>query len=122
MYFEAFEGHEDSKKAVGWVLRNRLFNDYFPFSYCENIHWKTQFPWTNKGILNKKEWDRSLSVATYMYYKGFFQEEDPTHGSTFFASKEDGWFIHMIKTSQFEKKSEIGGHRYYFWKSKKVAD
>lgn len=120
MYFEAYQGSEDSKKAVAWVLRNRLHNDYFPFSYCGNIYWQSQFPWTNRTANDTKEWNISSRVADYMYHLGFYQENDPTEGSTFFASKEDGWFHHMIKTNQFEQKADIGGHRFYFWKSKKV--
>jgi hypothetical protein len=120
MYFERYQGSDESKKADAWVMRNRLFDDYFPFSHCENIYKHNQFPWVYKSITDKKEWDRSLVLADYMYHKGFYQEDDPTYGSTFFASKEDGWFSYMIKTNQFEKKADIEGHRYYFWKSKKV--
>jgi spore germination cell wall hydrolase CwlJ-like protein len=119
MYFEAFQGTVDSKKAISWVLRNRLFHGYFPLSYCENIYLRGQFPWTNASVRNSKEWMLSLELADYMYQLGFYQEEDPTEGATFFASKEDGWFNHMISTSQFEQKAFIGGHRYYFWKSHK---
>lgn len=113
LYFEAYQGADYSKKAVGWVILNRQGDSRFPRMICEIIHQPGQFPWTKSPIKDAKEYEVALKVAKHMLQR--LDAEDPTKGALFFASILDDWFYSMIVRGKFIETVFLGGHRFFRW-------
>lgn len=118
IYWETFQQtNEVSRQAVAWVLINRTKHNNFPKSICEVIKQPKQFPWRETWNIRDKRYYWIAYQTAFLVLEG--STSDPTKGALFFASKNDRWFNAMIRQGKLEKTQEIGGHKFYFWKSKK---
>lgn len=118
IYFETYQGNDDSRLAVGWVLLNRRNDIRFPHSICEVVKQRGQFPWLGFSIRDQYEYAQAYRIAKrLMEYEEWY---DPTQGAQFFASKLDGYFVGMIRKGHFRETVRIGGHRFYKWDDKKL--
>lgn len=117
IYFEAYQGNDDSRLAVGWVLLNRR-NDYrFPHTICDVVKQRNQFPWLGFSLRDQFEYAQAYRIAKRLIdYQEWY---DPTKGAQFFASKLDWYFMSMIRKGYFIETVRIGGHRFYRWDDKK---
>lgn len=109
IYFEARGTSLEGQAAVGQVIRNRVYSNKFPTTYCSVVYEPSQFTWTKHKSLkikNKKAWDKAVKIAEITYYQGW--PEDLTNGSLYFHSGSPPYWA-----KSFEKTKKIDGHKFY---------
>jgi len=117
IYHEARGESHTGQIAVAYVTMNRVVSGRYPNNVCDVIWQSKQFSWTHDGRsdrpTNERSWQRSLSIATYIY-TNYFRFMRITKGATditrgalyYYAPKKvsPSWARRMVATA------EIGRH------------
>lgn len=124
IYFEARGEPDSGKRAVGYVVLNRVADPRFPGGVCQVVQqggerrrYRCQFSWWCDGRsdrpTNRQAWEKSLTIARYLYW-GF--AEDPTYGALWYHALEvrPTWRKDMMRGPR------IGRHVFYLPKPKET--
>ena len=118
IYFEGRNQPWVGKLAIAQVTMNRVFSESFPDTVCEVVlqeNMKTcQFSWWCDGKSdrprNKKAWEESLRLASYVY-SGLFENIEIVKGSTHYHAV----YVKPYWTKMKKKVKVIADHVFYVW-------
>lgn len=112
IYHESRGEPYQGQLGVAYVTMNRVVNPNYPDTVCEVVFQNRQFSWTHDGRSDKPEdksaWDRSLSVADYVYKNYYYFLEiargspDVTRGALYFYAPDKvnpEWARQMVATA-----------------------
>lgn len=117
IYFEARGESEEGQIAVAWVVKNRVFSNLFPNSYCACIYQKKQFSWSEDVISNiptdKEAYCKALDIAVKVMNNDV---SDPTGGAVFYHAKTIKKPVFSIYDTVIS--NTIGKHIFYVFADK----